>query len=225
MGDRSLLARALLLPRDADGPQLVQLSLERENAPGEGVLFLSFSFSKDADECPRSNWLHLFLAAAQQDREACLRWGLERAISLAKRMMSVALSAILSLLRYLANRERLDHEGSTRRVSATACDAIPQRYTAAIRIWAWINVGRYHCRDPGAYPDYATASSHAATTGNVLTQQVHILHLFGEPVLTNLVNNRKLSGGFLLASRLRATVDCKKLWDGVIENYKFSTDL
>jgi hypothetical protein len=86
-------------------------------------------------------------------------------------------------------------------------------------------VGRYHGRNPGAYPDYATASSHAATTGNVLTQQVRILDLFRELLLTNPVYYRKLSGGFLLASRLRATVDCQKLWNGVIENYQFSTDL
>jgi aarF domain-containing kinase len=37
--------------------------------------------------------------------------------------------------------------------------------------------------------------------------------------------NRKLSGAFLLASRLRATVDSKKLWDNVIGNYKFSTSV
>lgn len=37
--------------------------------------------------------------------------------------------------------------------------------------------------------------------------------------------NRKLSGAFLLASRLRATVDCKKLWDDVVESYRFSTDV
>ncbi|KAG1821390.1 ABC1 family-domain-containing protein [Suillus variegatus] len=33
--------------------------------------------------------------------------------------------------------------------------------------------------------------------------------------------NRKLSGAFLLASRLRAVVDTKKLWDQVTEPYKF----
>src|SRR5712671_1123517 len=44
-------------------------------------------------------------------------------------------------------------------------------------------------------------------------------------VLTCSVDNRKLSGAFLLASRLRATVDCKELWDGVTDSYKFSTDL
>ena len=43
--------------------------------------------------------------------------------------------------------------------------------------------------------------------------------------LTNFASNRKLSGAFLLASRLRATVDCKRLWEGVINGYKFSTDL
>ncbi|EIM84592.1 ABC1-domain-containing protein [Stereum hirsutum FP-91666 SS1] len=35
--------------------------------------------------------------------------------------------------------------------------------------------------------------------------------------------NRKLSGAFLLASRLGARVDCKKLWDEVVEGYKFSS--
>ncbi|KAG2048581.1 ABC1-domain-containing protein [Suillus hirtellus] len=34
--------------------------------------------------------------------------------------------------------------------------------------------------------------------------------------------NRKLSGAFLLASRLRAVVDTKKLWDQVTEPYKFA---
>ena len=33
--------------------------------------------------------------------------------------------------------------------------------------------------------------------------------------------DRKLSGAFLLASRLRAKVDTKALWDAVIENYKY----
>jgi aarF domain-containing kinase len=33
--------------------------------------------------------------------------------------------------------------------------------------------------------------------------------------------NRKLSGAFLLASRLRAVVDTKKLWDQVTDSYKF----
>ena len=42
-----------------------------------------------------------------------------------------------------------------------------------------------------------TTPSHAATSGNVLTQQVRILDLFCEQVLTNPVNNRKLSVDFI----------------------------
>ncbi|TFK37522.1 ABC1 family-domain-containing protein [Crucibulum laeve] len=34
--------------------------------------------------------------------------------------------------------------------------------------------------------------------------------------------NRKLSGAFLLASRLGATVDTKAIWDRIVKNYKFS---
>ncbi|EIW74807.1 ABC1-domain-containing protein [Coniophora puteana RWD-64-598 SS2] len=33
--------------------------------------------------------------------------------------------------------------------------------------------------------------------------------------------NRKLSGAFLLAARLDAVVDTKKLWDGVVDKYRF----
>ncbi|KAK7050998.1 hypothetical protein VNI00_005110 [Paramarasmius palmivorus] len=33
--------------------------------------------------------------------------------------------------------------------------------------------------------------------------------------------NRKLSGSFLLASRLRASMDTKSIWDSVVEKYKF----
>ncbi|KAG6334393.1 hypothetical protein ID866_4695 [Astraeus odoratus] len=35
--------------------------------------------------------------------------------------------------------------------------------------------------------------------------------------------NRKLSGGFLLATRLRAIVNTKELWDKVTSEYRFST--
>ena len=48
---------------------------------------------------------------------------------------------------------------------------------------------------------------------------------FARQVLTDFTGIRKLSGAFLLASRLRATVDCKRLWDDVVDSYRFSTDL
>ncbi len=34
--------------------------------------------------------------------------------------------------------------------------------------------------------------------------------------------NRKLSGAFLLAARLDAEVDCRKLWRGVVDSYRFA---
>lgn len=34
---------------------------------------------------------------------------------------------------------------------------------------------------------------------------------------------RKLSGAFLLASRLGATVDTKGIWDNVVQKYRFGT--
>ena len=46
--------------------------------------------------------------------------------------------------------------------SATAHDTVPQRYTIAIRVWVWINMGQYHHRDSGAYPQlcYSIVSCH-----------------------------------------------------------------
>ena len=118
--------------------------------------------------------------------------------------------------------ERLDHESGPHRVSSCSRRRSTEIHHGSGSTWAGITA---EIRGVSPTLNSATASSHAATTGNVLTQQVRILNLFCKQVLTNPVNNRKLSGGFLLVSRLRATVDCKKLWDGIIKNYKFSTNL
>jgi predicted unusual protein kinase regulating ubiquinone biosynthesis (AarF/ABC1/UbiB family) len=74
---------------------LVQLSLEPEYALGRGTFLLtSFSFSRTHHHLSQvelvdfgatrsyspafmDNWLRLLLAAAQQDREGCLRWSLK----------------------------------------------------------------------------------------------------------------------------------------------------
>lgn len=41
-------------------------------------------------------------------------------------------------------------------------------------------------------------------------------------VLADRTGHRKLSGAFLLAARLNAEVDCKKLWDEAVARYRFS---
>lgn len=46
-----------------------------------------------------------------------------------------------------------------------------------------------------------------------------ILYWVDAPEL--ILRNRKLSGAFLLASRLGAKVDTKKLWDNIVYNYQF----
>lgn len=37
------------------------------------------------------------------------------------------------------------------------------------------------------------------------------------------MRNRKLSGAFLLAARLDATVNTKAIWDKVVSGYKFDS--
>jgi hypothetical protein len=90
------LARTLRLSRDADGPQLVQLSLECENARGRGTFYLiprnkpstlivslsqvelvDFGATRSYGSAFIDNWLRLLLSAARQDRGECLRWSLK----------------------------------------------------------------------------------------------------------------------------------------------------
>jgi hypothetical protein len=75
-------------------------------------------------------------------------------------------------------------------------DAAPQIHATAIRVWAWIDVGRIHCRDhPEAYPDCATTSPHAATTGNV-AQQVLIPDIIETSVTLSALSGDKTEGRF-----------------------------
>ncbi|KAG1733737.1 ABC1-domain-containing protein [Suillus lakei] len=53
------------------------------------------------------------------------------------------------------------------------------------------------------------------------TIPVMLKHRLTPPPRETYSLNRKLSGAFLLASRLRAVVDTKKLWDQVTDSYKF----
>ncbi|OAX34158.1 ABC1-domain-containing protein [Rhizopogon vinicolor AM-OR11-026] len=54
-----------------------------------------------------------------------------------------------------------------------------------------------------------------------ITIPVMLKHKLTPPPRETYSLNQKLSGAFLLASRLRAGVDTKKLWDLVVDSYKF----
>jgi len=131
------------------------------------------------------NWFRLLLAAAQQDREGCLRWSLE--------------------LGYLTGEEN---------------DIMNEAHVESLQLLA--TPFRKDTPQPFAF---GPGSTWAGITAEIRERIPTMLqHRLTPPPRETYSLNRKLSGGFLLASRLRATVDCQKLWDSVIENYKFSTD-
>jgi len=132
------------------------------------------------------NWLRLLLAAAQQDREGCLRWSLK--------------------LGYLTGEEndimKDAHVESLQLLATPFREDTPQPFT------------------------FGPGSAWAGITADIRDRiPIMLHHRLTPPPRETYSLNRKLSGAFLLASRLRATVDCKRLWDGVIESYKFSTDV
>ena len=98
---------------------------------------------------------------------------------------------------------------------------------AAVPVRTRIGVGGHHGADQGADPGDAAASADAATEGDIQSQPVredrlldcltdlHMLMVIGP------FARRKLSGAFLLASRLNAAVDCRTLWKNVTNGYRF----
>jgi len=91
--------------------------------------------------------------------------------------MSVAPSTIL--LRYLADRDQIMNQAYVESLQLLATPFprdTPQPFVFGPgSTWADITAET-------GYPDYATASSHAATMGNVLAQQVRLLNLFRKQV-------------------------------------------
>jgi len=73
---------------------------------------------------------------------------------------------------------------------------------------------------------FGPGSTWAGVTANIRERiPIMLRHRLTSPPRETYSLNRKLSGAFLLASRLRATVDCKRLWDDIIDRYRFSTDV
>ena len=90
------------------------------------------------------NWLRLLLAAAEQDREGCLRWSLELGYLTGEENDVSTHSFEVSLPVTPSDEVCIVYELCPRRVFATARDAVPPRHTTAIRIRSWLDVGRHH---------------------------------------------------------------------------------
>ncbi|KIK95697.1 hypothetical protein PAXRUDRAFT_826752 [Paxillus rubicundulus Ve08.2h10] len=70
---------------------------------------------------------------------------------------------------------------------------------------------------------FGPGSQWADITAQIRAQiPVMLKHRLTPPPRETYSLNRKLSGAFLLAGRLNAVVDTKKLWDGVVNRYQFA---
>ncbi|PSR79418.1 hypothetical protein PHLCEN_2v7063 [Hermanssonia centrifuga] len=70
---------------------------------------------------------------------------------------------------------------------------------------------------------FGPGSSWAEVTARIRAQIPVMLHeRLTPPPRETYSLNRKLSGAFLLAARLDAEVDCRKLWRGVVDSYRFA---
>jgi len=150
------------------------------------VELVDFGATRSYSSAFIDNWLRLLLAAAQQDREGCLRWSLKLGY-LTGEENDIMNNAHVESLQLLATPFRED---------------IPQPFA------------------------FGPGSTWAGVTADIRERiPIMLRHRLTPPPRETYSLNRKLSGAFLLASRLRATVDCKRLWDDVIHSYKFSTDV
>ena len=69
---------------------------------------------------------------------------------------------------------------------------------------------------------FGPGSAWADITARIREQiPVMLQHRLTPPPRETYSLNRKLSGAFLLAARLGARVDCRRLWEGVVDGYEF----
>jgi len=69
---------------------------------------------------------------------------------------------------------------------------------------------------------FGPGSTWADITSQIRAQiPVMLKHRLTPPPRETYSLNRKLSGAFLLAARLDASVDCRRLWEDVVSNYEF----
>ena len=102
--------------------------------------------------------------------------------------------------------ERLDHESGPHRVSSCLQRCSTEIHHGSGSTWAGITA-EIRGRIPNSELCYRIVSCHHH--GKLTHSTGAYTESLTQASVDHHVNNRKLSGGFLLASRLRATVDCK----------------
>ncbi|TFK47175.1 ABC1-domain-containing protein [Heliocybe sulcata] len=155
------------------------------NSRTRQVELVDFGATREYSKEFMDNWLRLLLAAASEDREACIDSSLK-----------------LGYLTGEENEVMLDAHVQSMQLLATPFKATTTQPFAFGRGTRWTEI-----------------------TADIRAQiPVMLQHRLTPPPRETYSLNRKLSGAFLLASRLGARVDCRRLWEGVVSKYKFGPE-
>ena len=166
------------------------------------------------------DWLHLLRAAASDDRDACANWSLKIGYLTGKE--NEVRANFITMTRYCRcsfhPQVMLNAHVDSMTLLATPFKRSTSQPFAFGPGSHWTNITRQireripimlqHRLTPPPRETYSLNRSVDLTLSHDLADNV----------------SRKLSGAFLLASRLGAVVDTKRLWDDVTAGYQFSKD-
>ncbi|KAH0833959.1 ABC1 family-domain-containing protein [Lanmaoa asiatica] len=172
------------------------------NSSTHQVSLVDFGATREYTKEFMDDWLHLLQAAAAEDRTACANWSLKLGY-LTGEENEIMLNAHVDTIILLATPFR----PSTPQPFVFGPGSRWGDITGQIR--ANIPIMLRHRLTPPPRETYSLNRS----VGRHVARCISIL-------LTTF--QRKLSGAFLLASRLHAVVDTKIIWDDVVDGYQFS---
>ncbi len=174
------------------------------NARTRKVELVDFGATREYSRTFIDGWLRLLSAAVEEDRDACVEWSRKLGY-LTGEENEVMVDAHVRSMVLLGTPFRAGTAQPFQFGRGSAWADI----TAEIR--AQIPVMLQHRLTP---PPRETYSLNRCVVIVCLT----CLH---ELIVAGAFVYRKLSGAFLLASRLNASVDCRTLWKGVTDGYRF----
>ncbi|EJD05228.1 ABC1-domain-containing protein [Fomitiporia mediterranea MF3/22] len=140
-------------------------------------------------------WMHVLQAAVNEDRERCIHWSLELGYLTGKESETM-LDAHIRSLTLLATPFR----GNKSPPPSSGTGPADPRY------------------------EFGRGSEWTRITAEIRSLiPVMLRERLTPPPRETYSLNRKLSGAFLLASRLGAKVDCKGIWDATVNRYQFAS--
>jgi aarF domain-containing kinase len=167
------------------------------NVKTRQISLVDFGATREYSKEFIDSWLRLLQAAIQEDREECIEWSLKLGYLIGGESETMLDAHVKSMI-LLATPFRETTKQRFEFGKGTKWEAITNEIRAQI---------------PVMLKERLTPPPRESYSLNRCV--VFIFYPFVKDI------SRKLSGAFLLASRLGATVDTKAIWDRVVTNYKF----